>query len=68
MGGKHGKYAYVKRSDGWYVKVRVLKNRPEDDPEKYVVVGPKRREAPITYRVLEEEELPSEARRALYFV
>ncbi len=66
MGGKHGKYVYVRRSDGWYVKVRVFKSRADDDPEKYLVVGPKVKEAPITYQVLDEEDLPEEARRRLY--
>ncbi|WP_131160094.1 DUF5622 domain-containing protein [Aeropyrum pernix] len=68
MGGKHSKYVYVKRGDGWYVKVRVFKNRPHDSPERYLIVGPKRREAPITFQVLEEDELPEEVRRALYLV
>ncbi|MEB3806197.1 MAG: DUF5622 domain-containing protein [Desulfurococcales archaeon] len=68
MGGKHGKYVYVKRSDGWFVKVRVFKNRAEDDPERYLVVGPKVREAPFTYAVVEEEELPEEVRERLYEV
>ena len=31
MGGKHGKYVYVERGDGWYVKVRVLKSRDISD-------------------------------------
>lgn len=65
MGGKHGKYVYVKRSDGWYVKVRVLKSRAEDDPERYIVVGPKVKEPPFTYEVLDEEELPEEVRERL---
>ncbi|MCE4611364.1 MAG: DUF5622 domain-containing protein [Desulfurococcales archaeon] len=68
MGGKHGKYVYVRRRDGWYVKVRVLKSRDASDPSKYIVVGPKRREAPITFEVLREDELPDEVRRALYLV
>ncbi len=68
MGGKHGKYVYVRRRDGWYVKVRLFKNRGSEDPNRYLVVGPKRREAPITFEVLEEEELPEAARRALYLV
>ncbi len=68
MGGKHGKYVYVKRSDGWYVKVRVFKNRADDDPEKYLVVGPKVREPPLTFRVLEEDELPEAAREKLYTI
>jgi len=66
VGGKHGKYVYVRRRDGWYVKVRVLKSREESDPERYIVVGPKVKVAPITYDVIDEEDLPDEARRALY--
>jgi len=68
LGGKHGKYAYVMRRDGWYVKVRVIKSRAEDDPDRYIVVGPKVREAPITYQVLREEELPDEVVSKLYLV
>lgn len=65
MSGKHGKYVYVRRSDGWYVKVRVFKNRAEDDPERYIIVGPKVKEPPFTYEVLDEEELPEEVREKL---
>ncbi len=68
MGGKHGKYVYVERADGWFVKVRVLKSRDPGDPSRYVVVGPKVRNPPITYRVLKEEELPDEIRSSLYEV
>ncbi len=68
MGGKHGKYVYVKRRDGWYVKVRVFKSRAEDDPSRYLVVGPKVKEAPFTYEVLEEEDLPESVREDLYRV
>ncbi len=66
MGGKHGKYAYVLRNDGWYVKVRVLKGREQGDPEKYIVVGPKTRKPPATYPVLREDDLPEDVRRQLY--
>lgn len=66
MGGKHGKYAYVLRNDGWYVKVRVLKSRKDEDASKYVVVGPKRKEPPATFPVLKEDEVPEEVRRQLY--
>lgn len=66
MGGKHGKYVYVARRDGWYVKVRVFKNKSDDDPEKYLPVGPKVREPPFTFQVLGEEDLPEEARAKLY--
>ncbi|KSW12683.1 cren protein [Pyrodictium occultum] len=66
MGGKHGKYAYVLRSDGWYVKVRVLKSRKEDDASKYIVVGPKRRDVPPSFPVIREDEVPEEVRRQVY--
>jgi hypothetical protein len=68
MGGKHGKYVYVRRRDGWYVKVRVFKGRSDDDPSKYLVVGPKVREPPFTFQVFSEDELPEEARSTLYTV
>ncbi len=68
MGGKHGKYAYVRRSDGWYVKVRVFKNRADDDPEKYLIVGPKVRDPPLTFQVIDENDLPEESRKALYTI
>ncbi len=68
MGGKHGKYVYVERDDGWFVKVRVLKSRDPSDPTKYVVVGPRVKEPPISYRVMKEEELPEEIREDLYKV
>ena len=66
MGLKHKKYVYVLRSDGWYVKVRVIKSLPEDSPEKYIPVGPKTRKPPLTATILKEEELPVEARDKLY--
>jgi hypothetical protein len=68
MGGKHGKYAYVLRSDGWYVKVRVIKSRAEDDPERYVILGPKVRKAPITMPIIREEEPPDEVIPKLYAI
>jgi len=66
MGGKHGKYVYVKRNDGWYVKVRVFKSKPDDDPDRYLVVGPKVKEPPYTFQVIEEEDLPEEVKEKLY--
>ncbi|MET1101776.1 MAG: DUF5622 domain-containing protein [Pyrodictiaceae archaeon] len=60
MGGKHGKYAYVLREDGWYVKVRLLKSRSDDSPDKYVIVGFKTRKAPETYPIIRLEDLPEE--------
>ncbi len=68
MGGKHGKYVYIRRRDGWFVKVRVFKGRPDDDPGKYLVVGPKVREPPFTFEVMAEDDLPDEVRDSLYTV
>ncbi len=66
MGGKHGKYIYIKRNDGWYVKARVFKNRAEEDPSRYLVIGPKTKEAPFTYEVISEDDIPEEIRPKLY--
>ncbi len=68
MGGKHGKYIYVERKDGWYVKVRVLKSRDPSDPDKYIVIGPKVKEPPYTYRVMKEDDLPDLVKEKLYMV
>ncbi len=68
MGGKHGKYIYVQRKDGWYVKVRVLKSREPSDPDKYIVIGPKVKEPPYTYKVLKEDDLPDLIKEKLYMV
>ncbi len=68
MGGKHKKYVYVKRRDGWYVKVRVFKNRSDDDPEKYIVIGPKVKDPPFTFDVINEDEVPEVTRPRLYEV
>lgn len=66
MGGKHGKYAYILRNDGWYVKTRILKSREDSDPQKYIVVGPKTKNPPPTYHVIREDELPEEVKRRIY--
>lgn len=68
MGGKHGKYVYVRRNDGIYVKVRLLKSRSDEDPEKYIPLSFKTKSPPSTFRVLKEEELPDEAREKLYTI
>ena len=68
MGGKHGKYIYVERKDGWYIKVRVLKSRDPSDPDKYVVIGPKVKEPPYTYRIMKEDDLPDLVKEKLYMV
>jgi len=68
MALKHHKYVYVLRSDGWYVKVRVLKSRSETDPSRYIVVGPKVKEPPLRADILREEMLPEVVRKKLYEV
>ncbi len=66
LSGKHGKYVYVRRRDGLYVKVRVLKSREEKDPSRYIVVGPIVKNPPISYDVLNESDIPAEVRQQLY--
>ncbi|MEM1873087.1 MAG: DUF5622 domain-containing protein [Acidilobaceae archaeon] len=68
MSGKHEKYVYVRRRDGWYVKVRVFKSRDEKDSSRYVPLNTKTREPPRTFRVIHESELPSEVVQKLYTV
>ncbi len=65
MGGKRGKYAYVERDDGWFVRIRVIKTRSDDDPDKYVPTGFKTRKPPLTYQIIREDDLPEEARKRI---
>lgn len=67
MGLKHKKYVYVARSDGYYVKVRVLKSRT-DEESKYVVVGPKTKTPPSTAKIIREDLLPEKIKMILYNV
>jgi len=77
MGLKHGKYIYVERSDGWYVKVRVLgfrfKKKTEkevdiNDPSRYIITGYKTLNPPINAIIVKEADLPEEVRKALYSI
>jgi len=65
---KHGKYAYVKRDDGLYVKVRVFKGRDDNDPLKYIVIGPVVKKAPPRARIINEDVLPEPVRKKIYEV
>ncbi|MDK6028047.1 DUF5622 domain-containing protein [Ignisphaera sp. 4213-co] len=65
MGLKHKKYVYVKRNDGVYVKVRVLKSREESE-SRYIVVGPKVNKPPYTATIISENQLPEPIRIKLY--
>jgi len=60
VGLKRGKYAYIKISKDTYVKVRVLKGKADNVPEKYIVVGPLVKKPPVTARVIDILELPKE--------
>lgn len=60
MGLKKGKYAYVKVGERAYIKVRVLKSRAEENPDRYVVIGPIVKEPPWSARVIDLESLPEE--------
>jgi hypothetical protein len=76
MGLKHRKYIYVKRSDGFYVKVRVLNLRFGEkmeqvnltDPSRFIITGYKTVNPPPTAVVVDEEVLPEDTRRSLYLV
>ena len=76
MGLKHGKYIYVERADGYYVKVRVLgvRFRREgvegdlSDPSRYIIVGFKTKKPPHTAVIVSEESLPQTVREKLYSV
>lgn len=76
MGLKHRKYIYVKRNDGWFVKVRVLNIRfgkkieqgDVADPTRYIVTGFRTKTPPHTAVIINEEALPDDARRSLYTV
>ncbi|MCC6045752.1 MAG: DUF5622 domain-containing protein [Ignisphaera sp.] len=67
MGLKHKKYVYVKRIDGIFVKIRVLKSRQESE-SKYIIVGPKFVRPPQTATVISEESLPETVRKKLYSI
>jgi len=62
MGGKHGKYVYIRVSENSYIKARRFKKRGEDDPEKYIITGPWVKTPPSTYEVVDVNELPFELR------
>jgi hypothetical protein len=78
MGLKHGKYIYVERKDGWYIKIRVLNIRLKksgkkekysfdiNDPSKYVVLPVKTKRPPIKAQIMKEEDIPEEVRIQLY--
>lgn len=77
MGLKHAKYVYVRRSDGYYVKVRVLNIRfnkkisqqlDTSDVSKYIVLDVKSKKPPHKGVVISEEELPEGVKKLIYSV
>ncbi len=76
LGLKHRKYIYVERSDGYYVKVRVLNIRfgrgeiqgNVSDPSRYIIVGFKTKKPPHTATIVGEETLPPPIRERIYSV
>lgn len=73
MGLKHGKYIYVERGDGLYVKIRLLGIRFKkggkkseadyNDPSRYVVLPVKQLAPPRGAVVIKAEDLPEAVRR-----
>jgi hypothetical protein len=76
VGLKHGKYIYVERGDGYYVKVRVLGVRFKrgsvegdiSDPSRYIIMGFKTKKPPESAIIVSEESLPQAIREKLYSV
>lgn len=64
---KHGKYVYIERSDGYYIRARVLKSR-DDESSKYIIIGPKLRKPPANATILKESQLPNNTKEKLYMV
>ncbi len=67
MALKHGKYVYIERSDGYYVKARVFKSRDEEST-KYIIIGPKLRKPPMNAAIVKETQLPNTIKEKLYTV
>ncbi|MEM0377822.1 MAG: DUF5622 domain-containing protein [Thermosphaera sp.] len=74
MGLKHGKYIYVDRLDGTFVKVRVLNIRfhkkteekiDVTNPTRYIVTGVVSERPPRKAVVISIEALPEEVKNAI---
>ncbi len=76
MALKHGKYIYIQRNDGWFVKARVLNIRLKKkgkekisyditDPTRYIIIGPKTKRVPFNAQILKEDDIPEEVRREI---
>jgi hypothetical protein len=63
MGLKHKKYVYVRVNDQLFVKLRVLKSRDENSPDRYILTGVMQKKIPSRYaQVIKLDQLPLEVR------
>ncbi|MEM0380677.1 MAG: DUF5622 domain-containing protein [Desulfurococcaceae archaeon] len=74
---KHGKYIYVERKDGWFVKIRVLGVRFKkesrqgvdiNDPNRYIVIPFKTKKPPLNATIVREEDIPQIVRERVYSI
>ena len=65
MALKHEKYVYVELGKSRYAKVRVLKNRDENSPERYIVLNKLVPKKSRHVKVLKTDDLPLEVREKL---
>ena len=57
MGSKNSKFAYIYmgRKRGYY-KVRIFNSKPEEDPDRIIIIG-KFKKPEIGYKVIKKQEL-----------
>ncbi len=60
MGLKKGKYVYVELGKDKYVKVRVLKSKAVDNPERYIPLNIIVKKPPKNAVIIRASEIPSE--------
>ncbi|EZQ06800.1 MULTISPECIES: DUF5622 domain-containing protein [Acidianus] len=61
---KHGKYIYVNVGNGYYIKVRILKKRDENSPDRYIPIFRTSRRVRKA-KVVKLDDLPVEVRDRL---
>ncbi|MCY0859492.1 MAG: DUF5622 domain-containing protein [Sulfolobaceae archaeon] len=63
---KHDKYAFVDLKNGKYVKIRILKSKEENSPDRYLVLNKIYIKKPSrNATILKLEDLPVEVRDKL---
>ncbi|WP_338604843.1 DUF5622 domain-containing protein [Sulfolobus tengchongensis] len=62
---KHGKYVYVDLGNGKYIKVRVLKARDENSPERYILTSSINKKKPKDAITIKLDNLPVEVKDKL---